>query len=127
MRSALRFLDRATANIDQATDEKIQATLRTNAAFAGATKFIVAHRLNTVIDCDIVVVLRDGKVVEAGHPHELLQRGRGAGGGGSGDDSSSSDDGDASFASMVKKTGAATAAHLRAAAATAWENKRKQA
>ncbi|CAM9972835.1 unnamed protein product, partial [Ectocarpus sp. 12 AP-2014] len=70
-RSQILVMDEATANIDQHTDSLIQDVVRTS--FKGKTVIMVAHRLNTVIDCDQVVVLSEGSVVEAGHPHVLLQ------------------------------------------------------
>ncbi|XP_013177157.1 PREDICTED: probable multidrug resistance-associated protein lethal(2)03659 isoform X1 [Papilio xuthus] len=63
-------LDEATANVDTETDEHIQATLRTT--FAQATVLTIAHRLNTVMDYDRVIVMDKGRVVESGHPFELL-------------------------------------------------------
>ncbi|CAN0043645.1 unnamed protein product, partial [Scytosiphon promiscuus] len=70
-RSRILVMDEATANIDEHTDALIQDVVRTS--FKGKTVIMVAHRLNTVIDCDQVVVLSEGRVAEAGHPHLLLQ------------------------------------------------------
>lgn len=68
-------LDEATANVDHETDEMIQRTIKTK--FSDCTVLTVAHRLNTIIDMDKVLVLDAGKVVEFDHPHLLLNE-RGA-------------------------------------------------
>ncbi|KAK5640037.1 hypothetical protein RI129_010848 [Pyrocoelia pectoralis] len=69
-------LDEATANVDPQTDLFIQKTVRKN--FSHCTLITVAHRLDTVIDSDKVLVLDDGKVVEFNHPYVLLQDSNGA-------------------------------------------------
>jgi ATP-binding cassette, subfamily B, multidrug efflux pump len=63
------ILDEATANIDSFTEQAIQRALKV--LFAGRTCLVIAHRLATVRDADRIVVLRDGRIVEAG-PHEAL-------------------------------------------------------
>ncbi len=67
------ILDEATSSIDTRTEMKIQE------AFAkmmeGRTSFIVAHRLSTVRDADIILVMRDGNIVEHGRHEELLAKG----------------------------------------------------
>ncbi|KAL0809379.1 hypothetical protein ABMA28_011577 [Loxostege sticticalis] len=63
-------LDEATANVDTETDKHIQTTIRTK--FADSTVLTIAHRLNTVMDYDRVIVMDKGRVVESGHPFELL-------------------------------------------------------
>ncbi|KAG5877618.1 hypothetical protein JTB14_015566 [Gonioctena quinquepunctata] len=65
------MLDEATANVDPQTDALIQKTIRTK--FADCTVLTVAHRLNTIMDSDKVLVLDAGQVVEYDHPHVLLQ------------------------------------------------------
>jgi ABC-type multidrug transport system fused ATPase/permease subunit len=65
-------MDEATASIDYQIDTKIQQTIRQLAC----TTITIAHRLKTIVDYDKVLVLDHGKVVEFGHPHELIQ-GRG--------------------------------------------------
>uniref|UniRef100_A0A1Y1JUE0 ABC-type xenobiotic transporter n=1 Tax=Photinus pyralis TaxID=7054 RepID=A0A1Y1JUE0_PHOPY len=63
-------VDEATANVDQATDRLIQQTLHT--AFRKSTVIIIAHRIDTVLDCDRVLVMGDGQVLEFDSPNELL-------------------------------------------------------
>ncbi len=67
------ILDEATSSIDTRTEMKIQS------AFAemmkGRTSFVVAHRLSTIKEADIILVMRDGHVVEQGSHRELLQKG----------------------------------------------------
>ena len=92
-------LDEATANVDMATDRLIQDTVRSK--FAGKTLIVIAHRLNTIIDADVVLVLDSGRLVEQGSPHELLEK-----------------EGSV-FAGMCRETGEASERFLRAAAATA--------
>lgn len=67
----IALLDEPTAAVDAETDAKIQRAIRT--AFPSSTMITVAHRLDTVLDCDILVVMSAGSVVEMGKPGELLQ------------------------------------------------------
>lgn len=60
----------ATASVDVATDALIQETIRRE--FADSSVFTIAHRLNTIIDYDMVMVLDKGEVVEFAPPQELL-------------------------------------------------------
>ena len=66
------ILDEATSSIDTRTEQKVQA------AFArlmeGRTSIVVAHRLSTIREADVILVMRDGKVVERGKHAELLQQ-----------------------------------------------------
>ena len=66
------ILDEATSSIDTRTEMKIQE------AFArlmeGRTSFIVAHRLSTIREADVILVMRDGKIVEQGRHEELLEK-----------------------------------------------------
>ncbi|CAK1546480.1 unnamed protein product [Leptosia nina] len=71
-RRAVLVLDEATANVDTETDRQIQSTIRSK--FASSTVLTIAHRLNTVMDYDRVIVMDKGRVVESGHPFELLNR-----------------------------------------------------
>ncbi|RLL96888.1 hypothetical protein CFD26_106852 [Aspergillus turcosus] len=63
-------LDEATSNVDWGTDEVMQRVIREE--FANKTIITVAHRLRTILDSDVVVVLGQGRILEAGHPGELL-------------------------------------------------------
>ena len=63
-------MDEATASIDYATDTKIQETLRT---VKGSTIITIAHRLQTIIDYDKVLVLDKGSVIECAAPWELIE------------------------------------------------------
>lgn len=65
------ILDEATASVDVATDALIQKTIRCN--FAECTVLTVAHRLNTIMDSDRVLVLNEGKVLEFDTPSALLR------------------------------------------------------
>ena len=60
--------------VDYATDAKIQRMIRT--AFAGCTILVIAHRINTVAESDQILVLGDGRLLEAGPPAALLPAGR---------------------------------------------------
>jgi ABC-type multidrug transport system fused ATPase/permease subunit len=64
------MMDEATASIDYNTDSKIQETIRE----LKSTIITIAHRLQTIVDYDKVLVLDKGSVVEYGHPHELLKK-----------------------------------------------------
>jgi ABC-type multidrug transport system fused ATPase/permease subunit len=64
------MMDEATASIDYNTDSKIQETIRE----LKSTIITIAHRLQTIVDYDKVLVLDKGHVVEYGHPHELLKK-----------------------------------------------------
>ena len=64
-------LDEATANVDMETDRLIQETIKRK--FSECTVITVAHRLDTVIGSDRILVMKGGEAVEFGHPHVLLQ------------------------------------------------------
>lgn len=63
-------LDEATSSIDTQTEHLIQKAVEI--VLKGRTSFMVAHRLSTVVNADLILVMRDGKVVESGKHHELL-------------------------------------------------------
>jgi ABC-type methionine transport system ATPase subunit len=64
------MMDEATASIDYNTDNKIQETIRE----LKSTIITIAHRLQTIVDYDKVLVLDKGQVVEYGHPYELMKK-----------------------------------------------------
>ncbi|KAK9869554.1 hypothetical protein WA026_003307 [Henosepilachna vigintioctopunctata] len=70
-KNKILILDEATANVDPRTDEFIQRTIRMK--FVNFTVLTIAHRLNTIMDSDKVLVMNSGRHVEFGHPHILLQ------------------------------------------------------
>ena len=67
------ILDEATSSIDTRTEVKIQKAFA--AMMQGRTSFIVAHRLSTIREADVILVMRDGKIVEQGNHQSLLQKG----------------------------------------------------
>lgn len=66
------FLDEATSSIDTRTEIRIQKAFDT--MMQGRTSFIVAHRLSTIREADLILVMRDGHIVEQGRHEELLKR-----------------------------------------------------
>ncbi|KAF8976440.1 hypothetical protein BGZ46_008260 [Entomortierella lignicola] len=93
-KSKIVVLDEATASVDMATDALIQKAIRVD--FAGSTVVTIAHRINTVIDYDRILVMSQGQVAKYDTPFNLL-----------------SDEGSA-FSELVAETGDQNAAHLRA-------------
>ncbi len=65
-------LDEATASVDTLTEQKIQAAIDT--IISGRTSLVIAHRLSTVRNADLILVVMDGKIVEQGTHTELLQK-----------------------------------------------------
>ncbi|XP_027086286.2 ABC transporter C family member 2 [Coffea arabica] len=92
-RAKILVLDEATAAVDVRTDALIQKTIREE--FKSCTMLIIAHRLNTIIDCDRILLLDSGRVLEYDTPERLLQNEESA------------------FSKMVRSTGAANAEYLR--------------
>ena len=66
------ILDEATSSIDTRTEMQIQSAF--NKLMEGRTTFIVAHRLSTIQNADIILVMKEGKVIEQGNHEELLAR-----------------------------------------------------
>ena len=66
------FLDEATSSIDTRTEIRIQKAF--NAMMEGRTSFIVAHRLSTIQEADLILVMRAGRIVEQGKHEELLRK-----------------------------------------------------
>ena len=66
------ILDEATSSIDTRTEIRIQKAF--NTLMEGRTSFIVAHRLSTIRNADVILVMRDGNIVEQGTHKELLAR-----------------------------------------------------
>lgn len=96
-------LDEATANVDPRTDELIQLTIRKK--FARCTVLTIAHRLNTVMDSDRILVMDAGNAVEFDAPYVLLQKGTGF------------------LHSMVNETGPAMAEALKEVARESYQSR----
>ncbi|XP_074596214.1 ATP-binding cassette sub-family C member 4-like [Brevipalpus obovatus] len=94
-------IDEGTANVDHKTDHLIQQTIRTK--FAGCTVLTIAHRLDTIIDSDRILVLEAGQVVEFDEAYALLEN----------DESM--------FTKLVSKTGPSMSRELIASAKQAFE------
>ncbi|XP_073525888.1 uncharacterized protein [Phyllobates terribilis] len=103
-RSKILVLDEATAAVDVRTDALIQKTIRQE--FKSCTMLIIAHRLNTIIDCDRILLLDSGQVVEYDTPDRLLLLNE-----------------DSAFSKMVQSTGSANAQYLRGLAVRSRDNK----
>jgi len=99
-RCKILVLDESSANIDSQTDALLQKAVAKS--FKGATILSVAHRLASIIDHDLILVLGEGRVLEFGSPMELLTSNNG------------NDDGH--FASMVESTGDQMSKSLRESA-----------
>lgn len=95
-KNKILVLDEATANIDLATDALIQKTIRSK--FKERTVLTIAHRLDTVMDSDKILVMDNGQVIEYDHPFVLLENN------------------DSHLSKMIKQTNNATANQLKAVA-----------
>lgn len=62
--------DEATSALDTSTEKEVQQAI--NEVSRGSTTMIIAHRLSTVMDCDKIIVLKHGVIVEEGNHNELL-------------------------------------------------------
>jgi len=67
------ILDEATSSIDTRTEIKIQKAFAS--MMQGRTSFIVAHRLSTIMEADVILVMKDGNIIEQGRHEELLEQG----------------------------------------------------
>lgn len=63
----------ATSSIDTRTEMKIQEAFQS--MMKGRTSFIVAHRLSTIREADVILVMKDGNIIEQGSHEELLEKG----------------------------------------------------
>lgn len=72
LNSKMLILDEATSNVDTRTELQIQGAMRK--LMQGKTCFIIAHRLSTIQHADVILVVRDGRIVEQGKHQELLKR-----------------------------------------------------
>ena len=66
------ILDEATSSIDTRTELRIQSAF--NKMMQGRTSFIVAHRLSTIREADIILVMKDGNIIETGNHEQLLKK-----------------------------------------------------
>ncbi|XP_074550610.1 ATP-binding cassette sub-family C member 4-like [Halichoeres trimaculatus] len=104
-KNRILIIDEATANVDLRTDSLIQQTIRDK--FQECTVLTIAHRLNTIIDCDRILVLAAGRIQEYDQPYVLLQNQDGL------------------FYQMVQQTGRAEAAALLHTAKQVYTNKKQ--
>ena len=103
--SKVIVLDEATSNIDYHTDHIIQNTI--DHLFKNKTVLIVAHRLATIINCDYILLLNEGEVMEFDAPYKLLEKE------------------DGYFTHLVDQTGEESSAQLKAIALENKKNKKQ--
>ena len=72
-RAPVLILDEATSSVDTRTEQKIQAAM--DQLMEHRTSFVIAHRLSTITNADLILVLREGDIVESGTHDQLLQQG----------------------------------------------------
>ena len=68
----IMILDEATSSVDTRTEIRIQKAM--DNLMKGRTSFVIAHRLSTIRDADIILVMKDGDIIEQGNHEELLAR-----------------------------------------------------
>ncbi len=64
------ILDEATSSVDTRTEQRIQKAM--NNLMKGRTSFVIAHRLSTIKDADLILVMKDGDIIEQGNHEQLL-------------------------------------------------------
>ncbi len=69
----IMILDEATSSVDTRTEGRIQKAM--NNLMKGRTSFVIAHRLSTIKDADVILVMKDGDIIEQGNHQELLAKG----------------------------------------------------
>ncbi len=69
----IMILDEATSSVDTRTEGRIQKAM--NNLMKGRTSFVIAHRLSTIKDADVILVMKDGDIIEQGNHKELLAKG----------------------------------------------------
>ena len=67
------ILDEATSSVDTRTETQIQKAM--DALMEGRTSFVIAHRLSTIRDADLILVMKDGDIIEQGNHEELMAKG----------------------------------------------------
>ncbi len=71
--SPMLILDEATSSVDTRTEEEIQRAM--DKLMVGRTSFIIAHRLSTIKNADLILVMKDGDIIESGSHSELMEKG----------------------------------------------------
>ena len=69
----IMILDEATSSVDTRTEERIQKAM--DNLMKGRTSFVIAHRLSTIRDADLILVMKDGDIIEQGTHESLLAEG----------------------------------------------------
>ena len=70
--SPFLILDEATSNVDTRTEELVQKAM--DKLTEGRTSFIIAHRLSTIKNADLILVMKDGNIIETGNHDELMKK-----------------------------------------------------